>query len=83
MAKRQLDAARDEAVCDVACVWHGTRKAVQLGDDQRVAITNGGKRLIQPRSCPVRAGQAVIRSNGVEYRTGQDRIIRCFADAVS
>ena len=49
-----------EPVADVACVGHRPGEPVELRNDEGVAFTEGGERLIQAGPRPIGAGQSVV-----------------------
>ena len=59
-AKGEFDAAGREPVADVACVGHRPGEPVELRNDEGVAFTEGGERLIQAGPRLIGAGQSVV-----------------------
>jgi hypothetical protein len=62
---RQAHPAGGQRVADRAGVGDRARQPVELGDHQRVALSDGGQRLLQARPAAVAAGHPVIEVDPV------------------
>ena len=65
LTEGKRNATSGELIGNGPRVWNGAGEPVQLRNDQRIAMSNGGKRLIETGPGTVCAGQSVIEVNSV------------------